>query len=35
VEDIVLQNDVIQKWMDGKHPKKIIFVKNRMVNVVI
>lgn len=35
VEDIVLQNDVVQKWLDGKEPKKIIFVKNRMVNVVI
>ncbi len=35
VESIVLQNDVVQKWLDGKEPKKIIFVKNRMVNVVI
>ncbi|MGN6355288.1 MAG: class I tRNA ligase family protein, partial [Parafilimonas sp.] len=35
VEAIVLQNDVVQKWLDGKEPKKIIFVKNRMVNVVI
>lgn len=35
VESIVLQNDVIQKWLDGKAPKKIIFVKNKMVNVVI
>ncbi|SFQ00650.1 leucine--tRNA ligase [Parafilimonas terrae] len=35
VEEIVLQNDVIQKWLDGKEPKKIIFIKNRMVNIVI
>ncbi len=35
VEKIVLSNDVIQKWMDGKTPKKIIFVKGKMVNVVV
>jgi leucyl-tRNA synthetase len=35
VKEIVLQNDVVKKWLDGKESKKIIFVKNRMVNVVI
>ena len=35
VEEIVLKNDVVQKWVDGKTPKKIIYVKNKMVNVVI
>jgi leucyl-tRNA synthetase len=35
VKEIVLQNDVIQKWLDGKEPKKVIFIKNKMVNVVI
>jgi leucyl-tRNA synthetase len=35
VEEMVLQNDVVKKWLDGKSPKKIIFVKGRMVNVVI
>ena len=35
VEKIVLQNEIIQKWVDGKNPKKIIFVKGKMVNVVI
>ncbi len=35
VEEIVLNNDVVQKWMEGKTPKKIIFVKGKMVNVVI
>ncbi len=35
VEKIALNNEVIQKWMDGKEPKKIIFVKNKMVNVVV
>ncbi|MEP6674468.1 MAG: DUF559 domain-containing protein [Ferruginibacter sp.] len=35
VEKIVLANEVVQKWLEGKAPKKIIFVKNRMVNIVI
>ncbi len=35
VEGIVLANDVIQKWLEGKQPKKVIYVKGKMVNVVI
>ncbi|SDD81485.1 leucine--tRNA ligase [Niabella drilacis] len=35
VEQLVLNNEIVQKWMDGKPPKKIIFVKNKMVNVVV
>ncbi len=35
VEKIALQNEVVQKWIEGKVPKKIIFVKNKMINVVI
>ena len=35
VEELVLQNEVVQKWLEGKAPKKIIFVKNKMINVVI
>ena len=35
VEELVLQNEVVQKWLDGKPPKKIIFVKNKMINVVV
>jgi leucyl-tRNA synthetase len=35
VEELVLANDVVQKWLDGKSPKKIIYVKNRMINVVV
>ncbi len=35
VEEIVLANAVVQKWLDGKLPKKIIFVKGKMVNVVL
>jgi len=25
----------VKKWMDGKSPKKVIYVKNKMVNVVV
>ncbi|MBK6380512.1 MAG: class I tRNA ligase family protein [Chitinophagaceae bacterium] len=35
VEVLVLQNEIVQKWLEGKAPKKIIFVKNKMINVVI
>jgi leucyl-tRNA synthetase len=35
VEKIVLENEIVQKWLDGKSPKKIIFIKNKMVNVVV
>ena len=35
VEELVLQNEIVQKWLEGKDPKKIIFVKNKMINVVI
>jgi leucyl-tRNA synthetase len=35
VEQIVLNNEVVLKWLEGKQPKKIIYVKNKMINVVI
>jgi leucyl-tRNA synthetase len=35
VEEIVLANDVVKKWTDGKQVKKFIFVKGKMVNVVV
>ncbi|MCP9752537.1 leucine--tRNA ligase [Ferruginibacter sp. HRS2-29] len=35
VREMVLANEVVQKWLEGKEPKKIIFVKGKMVNVVI
>jgi leucyl-tRNA synthetase len=35
VEQIVVANEVVQKWLNGKAPKKIIFVKGKMINVVI
>jgi leucyl-tRNA synthetase len=35
VEEIVMASPLIQKWIEGKSVKKFIFVKGRMVNVVI
>ncbi len=35
VEKMILANDIVQKWLEGKVPKKIIYVKGKMVNVVI
>lgn len=35
VEQIVLSNETIQKWLEGKVPKKIIYVQGRMINIVL
>lgn len=35
IELTVLQNEIVQKWLEGKPPKKIIFIKGKMINVVI
>lgn len=35
IEQLVMQEPVVQKWLEGKQPKKIIYVKNKMINVVI
>ena len=35
VEEIVLKDAVVMKWLEGKPPKKIIYVKNKMINVVV
>lgn len=35
VEAIVLANPVVQKWMEGKPHKKVIYVKGKMINVVV
>ncbi|UYQ93287.1 leucine--tRNA ligase [Chitinophaga horti] len=32
---IALANDIVQKWTEGKDPKKIIFVKGKMINIVV
>ncbi len=35
VEQAVLADETVQKWLEGKAPKKVIFVKGKIVNVVI
>ncbi|RYF78827.1 MAG: leucine--tRNA ligase [Cytophagaceae bacterium] len=35
IEQEVLTNDVVQKWMEGKPAKKIVVVPKRIVNVVM
>ncbi len=34
-EPLILANETVQKWLEGKSPKKIIFVKGKMINVVV
>lgn len=35
VEALVVADPIVVKWLEGKQPKKIIFVKNKMINVVV
>ncbi len=35
IEDEVSKNEIVLKWLEGKTPKRIVFVKNKMVNVVV
>jgi len=34
-EERVLQHEMAQKWLEGKTPKKIIFVPKKIINVVV
>src|SRR4030042_6163439 len=33
--ELALEGEKIQKWIEGKEVKKIIFVKNRLVNIIV
>jgi leucyl-tRNA synthetase len=35
VEAMILSNEVVLKWLEGKAHKRIIFVKGKMINVVV
>lgn len=35
IEKIVLENDQVMKWLDGKAPKKVIIVPGKIVNIVL
>jgi leucyl-tRNA synthetase len=34
-ERLVMADPVVVKWLEGKSPKKIIYVKGKMINVVV
>jgi leucyl-tRNA synthetase len=35
VEEMVLADETVRKWLNGKSPKKVIYVKNKMINLVV
>jgi leucyl-tRNA synthetase len=35
VEQMVLSNEVVKKWLDGKPHKKVVYVPGKMINVVM
>ena len=35
VKKIVLEDKIVQKYLEGKEPKKLIYVKNRLINIVL
>ena len=35
VKELVVNNALVQKWIEDKPIKKFIFVKGRMINVVV
>jgi len=35
IEAAVIENEIVKKWLENQVPKKIIVVKNRIVNIVI
>ena len=35
VEELVLADDVVKRWLEGNLPKKVVYVRNKMINVVV
>jgi len=35
IETVVLADETVQKWLEGNTPKKVIFVKGKIINVVV
>ncbi|VAW22037.1 Leucyl-tRNA synthetase [hydrothermal vent metagenome] len=35
IEKIIIANENAQKWLDGKTPRKVIFVPKKIINIVI
>ncbi len=35
VEELILADDTVKKWLNGNSPKKVIYVRNKMINIVV
>lgn len=35
VKSLALQSEKVQKWLEGKEPKKVIYVKGKLVSIVV
>ncbi len=35
VEEMVLADETVKKWLNGATPKKVIYVRNKMINLVV
>jgi len=35
VKQLALQSEKIQKWLEGKEPKKVIYVKGKLISIVV
>ena len=35
VQEIALAHEVVQQWLEGKAPRKVIVVPGRIINVVV
>ena len=35
VEKMIIENELSQKWLDGKTPKKVIYVPKKIINIVM
>ncbi len=35
VEELILADDTVKKWLNGNSPKKVIYVRNKMINIVM
>jgi leucyl-tRNA synthetase len=35
IQKVVMETEIVQKWLEGKQPKKIIIVPGKIVNIVV
>jgi leucyl-tRNA synthetase len=34
-KQLALRSEKIQKWLEGKEPKKVIYVKGKLISIVV